>query len=279
MEACHLTVMSLVLVSIVMLLFGHCHADTNMSAGTECSEADNSTLENSFQTNLNNLLDSLSSNVPLNNGFYRATMGKSSHKIYGLVQCRGDVSARDCANCTKESVAVALHQCSKSKQVGVWFTWCFLRYSDENFFGVVEPSFAAIDYGADFDDPVVVSKGLAFMGGLISGAPKQRLMFQMAVLDVGESGNRYGMAQCTRDISRTDCSKCLDAQLGGLGSTLSNKRGWEIYGKSCSMWYHDYQFYTNISTTTASEGNRRSLHGGVMTGILTFTILAFLMIL
>ena len=249
MEARHLKGKVFVLVSILML-YGHSHADTNLSAGRECSEADNSTVESSFQTGLNNLLDSLSTNVALNNGFYKAT----TNKIYGLVQCRGDVSVRDCENCTKESVTVALQQCSQSKQVAVWFTWCFLQYSDQNFFGLLDQGFVAIDYGAGFDDPVVVSKGLAFMGGLISGAPKQQLMFETGVLDVGESGKKYGMAQCNRDISRTDCSKCLDAQLDGLGSILSNKTGWEIYGKSCSMWYHDYQFYSNVSTTTVSGG-------------------------
>lgn len=255
MEAGHLGVKSLVLVSILMLLCGHCHADTNMRAGTECSETDNSTLTSSFLSGLNVLLISLSINAPLNDGFYMATSGKGSEKIYGLVQCRGDVSARDCANCTKESVAVALQQCPQSKQVGVWFTWCFLRYSDENFHGEVDKGFAAIDYGADFDDPAVVSKGLDFMGGLISEVPKQQLMFQTGVLDVGQSGKRYGMAQCIRDTSRTGCGKCLEAQLSGQGSALSKKRGWEIYGKSCNMWYHDYQFYSNISTsTTSSEG-------------------------
>lgn len=254
MEAFHLKGKFFVLVSI-MMLYGYSLADTNMDAGMECSEADNSTLESSFQTSLNNLLSSLSTNVALNNGFYKTTTGKNSNKIHGLVQCRGDVSARNCENCTKGSVAVALQQCSKSKKVAVWFTWCFLRYSNENFFGVLDQGFAGIDYGAGSEDVGVVSKGLTFMGRLISGVQKQQLMFQMGVSDVGQSGKRYGMAQCTRDISRTDCNKCLDSQLDDLESTiLSNKRGWEIYGKSCSMWYHDYHFYFNVSTTTVSRG-------------------------
>ncbi|TYH98486.1 hypothetical protein ES332_A12G313600v1 [Gossypium tomentosum] len=31
------------------------------------------------------------------------------------------------------------------------------------------------------------------------------------VLDAGQFSKRYGMAQCTKDISRTDCNNFLDA--------------------------------------------------------------------
>ena len=91
----------------------------------------------------------------------------------------------------------------------------------------------------DYDDLAVISNGLSFMSGLASTAPKQPLMFRTAVMDVGQSGKRYGMAQCTRDISSIDCGKCLDAQLVTLRTIIGSKRGWEIYGSSCFMWYHD----------------------------------------
>ncbi|KAA8519955.1 hypothetical protein F0562_014135 [Nyssa sinensis] len=237
--------------TLIFLSFSFCHGDINLSPGWQCSEADNSTSSNSFQTNLNKLLSSLSANVPLQNGFYKATAGQDSDKIYCLVQCRGDISANDCANCTKESIKIALRDCSKSKMVAVWFRWCFLRYSNEKFFGVWEGSSMAISNDT-FEDPSVISKGIAFMGGLASTAPNQPLMFQTSVLDVGQSGQRYGMAQCTRDMSRSECGKCLDGQLVSFGSTVEDKRGWELYGLSCSMWYHDFQFYSNITTVASA---------------------------
>jgi hypothetical protein len=97
------------------------------------------------------------------------------------------------------------------------------------------------------------------MGGLASTAPNQPRMFQTAVLDVGQSGKRYGMAQCSLDISRGDCGVCLDAQLASFRTTIGNKRWWETYGPSCFMWYHDYQFYFNISMS-ASEGDFRGVY-------------------
>ncbi|XP_059639524.1 cysteine-rich repeat secretory protein 38-like [Cornus florida] len=126
------------IVSTLLLSYNFCHADRNVERGWTCSEPDNSTVGNSFQTKLNNILYSLASIVSHNSGFYKATAGKDFNEIYGLIQCRGDISAQDCTNCTGESIKVALHRCPESESVVVWFTWCFLRYSDETFFGVSE---------------------------------------------------------------------------------------------------------------------------------------------
>jgi hypothetical protein len=239
---------------ILLSSSGPCHADSNANTGIQCSGTDDSTTENDFQTNLMNLMDTLVLKGPVSGGFYKAETGKKANKLFGLVQCRGDMSASNCANCTNDAVAVAKSKCPKSNEVMVWFTWCFLRYSNESFFGIMEQgSVLAITNDTDFEDPHVLSKGLSFMGGLASTAPNQPHMFQKAVLDVGQSGKRYGMAQCSVDISRADCGVCLDAQLTSFRTTIGNKRWWETYGPSCFMWYHDYKFYFNISTS-ASEG-------------------------
>ncbi|KAG6695122.1 hypothetical protein I3842_09G080300 [Carya illinoinensis] len=271
METFHFAIVCFIL-SALALSSCPCHGITNVNTSLQCSEADGSATENAFQTNLENLLDTLVVKVPVSNGFYKTETGKKSDKLYGLVQCRGDMSAADCANCTKNAAAAALKECPKSKQVCAWFTWCFLRYSNQSFFGIMDETSVAITNNTDFDDPSVVSKGIYFMGGLASTAPNQPHMFQKAVLDVGQSGKRYGMAQCTLDINRADCGKCLDSQLALFRTIIGNKRGWETYGSSCFMWYHDYLFYFNISPP-ASEGARRpsSLIGvtsGVIIGML-----------
>jgi hypothetical protein len=251
MEIFRFAIVSAVLSALILLSSsGPCHADSNAKTGIQCSGTDDSTTENDIQTNLMNLMDTLVLKGPVSGGFYKTETGKKANKLYGLVQCRGDMSAGNCANCT----AVAKSKCPKSNEVMVWFTWCFLRYSNESFFGIMEQgSVLAITNDTDFDDPNVLSKGLSFMGALASTAPNQPHMFQKAVLDVGQSGKRYGMAQCSLDISRADCGVCLDAQLTSFRTTIGNKRWWETYGPSCFMWYHDCQFYFNISTS-ASEG-------------------------
>lgn len=234
---------------MLMLFYTLCFADINASVYWECSEAENNSTDDdiAFRTTLNNLLNSLAAEGADHNGFYKTTEGKRSNRVYGLVQCRGDISASDCANCTKQSITLASHDCSQSKNVKVWFNWCFLRYSDVGFFGVWDQTSVAKANDTNFDDPSVVSGGFSMMTELATTTSGLPLMFQTAVFDAGQSGKRYGMAQCNRDISRSDCGKCLNDQLMTFRTTVGNKRGWEIYGSSCCMWYHDFQFYSNIS--------------------------------
>ncbi|EEF43952.1 DUF26 domain-containing protein 2 precursor, putative [Ricinus communis] len=242
-----------------MLLFSSCFsADTNQNGGAECSGPDNATLENEYQINFNNLLSSLATNGPLHNGFYTAIAGKDSNKIYGLTQCRGDLSATNCAACIKN--ATTNRGCSTSKSVTKWYKWCFIQYSNESFFGVWDRSAVALTNETDFDDPNVVPQGLNFMSYLVSTAPEQPLMFQTAVLDVGKYGKRYGMAQCTRDVSRSDCGKCFDFLLVTFRTTIGNKRRWEVYGHGCSMWYDDFQFYFNFTLPTKLPTNKGAVN-------------------
>ncbi|GKV42335.1 hypothetical protein SLEP1_g49746 [Rubroshorea leprosula] len=131
-----------------------------------------------FDANLDNLLNQLAASGP-NSGFYKTTAGEKSDKIYGLVQCRGDVSTANCASCTSKSIAVALQDFPESKTVKVWFTSCYLR---------VQLHEQACSCCSKLDAD-------------ISG------------WSAGDSGNSYRMVQCARDIIRANCSKCLDAQL------------------------------------------------------------------
>ncbi|XP_028095783.1 cysteine-rich repeat secretory protein 38-like [Camellia sinensis] len=236
-------------VSIFMLSCTHSNGDINESKGYQFS--DNIALGDKFKSNLNNLFNSLSSNVAPN-GFYKSTFGKNSDKVYGLAQCRADISPANCTNCINESINVALQNISNSNSVEVWFTWCFLRYSNKSFFGVWEKGSMGVTTDMGFDDAAVVPKGVAFMSGIASMAPNKPRMVEMSVLDVGQSGKRYGMAQCRRDLSRSDCGKCLDDQLMSFTYSVEDKRGWEIYGMSCNRWYHDFQFYSNISITASA---------------------------
>ncbi|CAJ1961446.1 unnamed protein product [Sphenostylis stenocarpa] len=249
MQTLYFVVPCVILLFLLIFPNGFCIADTNMKSGSQCSEAGYSNNDGTFQTNLRSLLDSLASNVVEHHGFYQNVVGKKGNRVYGTVLCRGDISATNCSDCTLNSTRVASDDCPMSTDATVWFRWCFVRYSNESFFGVMQQTAVAITNETDFDDPSVVSEGLPFMSGLAAEAPDKSFMFHTAVLNTSQSGKkRYGMAQCTRDISREDCRRCLDAQLVTFRTVIGNKRRWEIYGSNCFMWYNDYQFYSNGST-------------------------------
>ncbi|XP_073268379.1 cysteine-rich repeat secretory protein 55-like [Populus alba] len=133
---------------------GPCHADSNSNLGSLCSEADNATNSSEYQANLSELQNSLVANAPIQNGFYTTAAGKGANKIYGLTQCRGDISATDCAACIKNVTMV--HGCSNSKNATLWFKWCFVRYSDRRIFGESDQSGMATYNETNFEDAKVV---------------------------------------------------------------------------------------------------------------------------
>jgi hypothetical protein len=81
-----------------------------------CPNTTTFTTNSTYQSNLNRLLASLTSNANRSMGFYNTTVssGNSVDKVYGLFLCRGDLTADACRNCaayaTKDVVERTLPQ-------------------------------------------------------------------------------------------------------------------------------------------------------------------------
>ncbi|KAM1005071.1 hypothetical protein ACFX2C_005199 [Malus domestica] len=65
-----------------------------------CSNTTTFTPNSTFQSNVNRLLSTLSSNSNHSTGFYNATVQTPNNAVYGLFLCRGDVVGTDaCETC------------------------------------------------------------------------------------------------------------------------------------------------------------------------------------
>ncbi|KAL8038037.1 hypothetical protein ABFX02_11G077300 [Erythranthe guttata] len=72
-------------------------------------------------------------------------------------------------------------------------------------------------------------------------------MFAKAEMEDGMGGKRYGLAQCTRDLVKSDCRDCLEHLLKeygsiGTGATVVEKRSWGMFVEGCFMLYDDIPF-------------------------------------
>ncbi|CAN1165890.1 Cysteine-rich repeat secretory protein 55 [Linum perenne] len=231
--------------------------------GWSCSGPKNTTLDSEYQAHFDTLMTSLTEHAPLHNGFYQNDVGKHDKRIYGLAQCRGDISATNCKSCIRKATSTSVDiGCVASNDVMIWLRWCFLRYSNRSFFGKWDGTgIAEAKETTPFEDPEVVSRGVELMNGLSVTTPRRSSMFETRMIDLGpRSGKRYGMAQCTGDMDLEGCMECLAMQLATFRTTIGNKRGWEIYGSSCSLWYHDYHFYFNSTSSVfvSNQGRTRS---------------------
>ncbi|KAK8524845.1 hypothetical protein V6N12_029699 [Hibiscus sabdariffa] len=60
------------------------------------------------------------------------------------------------------------------------------------------------------------------------------------------SNKLYGLTQCTRDLSASDCKKCLDGIIGELPSCCDGKQGGRVVGGSCYFRYEIYPFLNSL---------------------------------
>ncbi|RWR90866.1 cysteine-rich receptor-like protein kinase 10 [Cinnamomum micranthum f. kanehirae] len=105
----------------------------------QCNDTTNYTNTNTFSTNLNLLIPSLSSNSTLNYGFYNTSIGQDPNKAYGLVLCRGDATNNICQNCI-EMASDAIQSRCPNRSATIWYDDCLLRYSNTNFFSSLNTS-------------------------------------------------------------------------------------------------------------------------------------------
>ncbi|KAI3868641.1 hypothetical protein MKX03_013151 [Papaver bracteatum] len=58
----------------------------------------------------------------------------------------------------------------------------------------------------------------------------------------------YGLVQCSRDLSSSDCKKCLDDAVSHLPNCCDGKRGGRVIGGSCNIRYELYTLFSRLKT-------------------------------
>ncbi|KAF8403626.1 hypothetical protein HHK36_011730 [Tetracentron sinense] len=200
-----------------------------------------------FETNLNLLLSSLTSKVITMDGeFYSNIVGENPDSVEGQFLCRGDVTPEVCRNCVKKASETVSQGCLNQTGAVTWFDECMLHYSNISFLGIVEmlPEFFMDNpvNNSQPDEPVI--HAIHLKNGLISKAQGSPLMYATEESQVTETETIYGLAQCTRDLSSSDCGRCLDNLMTpDFRSRCEGKRGCGHWAPSCIMRYAYDLFY------------------------------------
>uniref|UniRef100_A0A7N0ZZS8 Gnk2-homologous domain-containing protein n=1 Tax=Kalanchoe fedtschenkoi TaxID=63787 RepID=A0A7N0ZZS8_KALFE len=275
-------VLKLVLLALSVACLRPSHADhPNLHGGSTCfsTRADSSNTS-AFKTNRNSLMSLLEEQGPRNSGFYKAEVGERPDTVYGLVQCRGDVSAQDCAACIKDISQINLTQCVNSDNAVHWFTWCFLRYSPQKFFGQWEGLAVGFSHeNSTAENPTVISQGMNLMSQVTFEAPNQPFMFKTGSAGVGHNETRYGLAQCNRDLSKSSCGKCLTSVAEFHNRWIGNQSSWTTAGYGCLMSYNRYKFYFNYSLPANGAAPTSASHPGLQISLVAATAVFLLLLL
>jgi hypothetical protein len=191
----------------------------------------------------------LSSDSATSNGFGNRTSGSDqTNKVYGLYLCRGDANTSLCHSCVQNSSRLLKQHCPNNASAVLWYPFCLLRYSNNNFFGNLTlrpriPMFDAkqnLTSAGEFD-----SDARLLMNGLIQMGSQTDLMFGTHMFNINGTQSRYGWVQCSRDITSEECRTCLSNLLEDVQNCCIEKKVWRIFSPSCIMMYETQPFFVN----------------------------------
>nr|DAD20632.1 TPA_asm: hypothetical protein HUJ06_022095 [Nelumbo nucifera] len=243
----------------------------------------NYTSNSTYQTNLNLLLSSLSSNAALQNGFYNTTAGLNPDIAYGLFLCEGDVTSEVCQNCVITASKEIMQRCPNKKEAIIWYDLCLLRYSNQSIFSTMQqiPGVSLLNIN-NITNPDRFNQILGdLMNSLVRRAALDPStgMFATGEANFTSFLKIYGLVQCTPDISDTDCNICLTGAVSDIPRCCNGKQGGRVLRPSCYIRYEIYPFYqlkpnapasppsvasplppiTTITTTGGQGGNSSQL--------------------
>ncbi|XP_070678083.1 putative cysteine-rich receptor-like protein kinase 9 [Malus domestica] len=201
----------------------------------------------SYPYNLVQLLQSLSLNAThTDTGFYTTTAGRSTtEQAYGMFLCRGDVSTDVCRECMTFANLEAVQLCLDGTDAMIWNDECMVRYSNKKLvFSMNESSSHGQFYGSTEKEPSGYSQVLATsVHELTTEAANNSKYFATKEAKVkGSNETVYSLAQCTQDISASNCKRCL-ARAAEKILVQSEFRGRQVLYPSCSIRLDNTLFY------------------------------------
>ncbi|KAB1201321.1 Cysteine-rich receptor-like protein kinase 10 [Morella rubra] len=227
-----------------------------------CSNTNNYTDGSSFQSNLNALLHSLSSNTSTSK-FYNTSTGTEPERVYGLHMCLNYVTDEYCRDCITTASQDILKLCPNSREAAVWEEVCQLRYSNQNFFGKLNTT-----GNIGLDNKQNISQPEQFKSvvkeTLNSLTLKAAFNLSTDMYATGEAAFEdktiYALVQCTRDLSADGCNSCLQMAITNISTSYYFSIGARLLSRSCFLRYELYDFYgvSDSSTTNGQGGSHGS---------------------
>ncbi|XP_022633642.1 cysteine-rich receptor-like protein kinase 10 isoform X2 [Vigna radiata var. radiata] len=238
---------------LLLLSFRSFSTKAKAQSGSDCENTTQQTLSSAYQSNLDRILTWMSSDAATSNGYNHNTIGTNS-SVYGLYDCGGDVVGYFCQFCIATAVTEAPKLCAKRVSAVVWNDYCVIRYSNENFFG------KAITYPIrhttgtkNISNTAEIQRGEDFWRSMITKATNvTNQLYYKDGFNLSATESRYGVVQCTRDLTNEGCRQCLEDLLAEVPKCCEQKIGWMVWTGSCLMKYDDYMFYLLVNQTSSA---------------------------
>ncbi|KAF1896531.1 hypothetical protein Lal_00034229 [Lupinus albus] len=206
-----------------------------------CSYSGSYTTNNDpYETNLKELFSYLINEAPTN-GFTMASKGEGENRTRGLALCRGDLSPTDCKNCVVNASNDILTFCPYNKGAMIMQENCTLRYSNQDFFGETLNNVMFCmksSKNMNISEPNI-QRVQDFFSKVTEEAVLNPRMYASGKSEIDDFHTAYGLAQCSRDLSRLACKKCLTQSVAFLAHPDCGKGqvGVKVYSEICRVRY------------------------------------------
>ncbi|XP_077242982.1 plasmodesmata-located protein 8 [Tasmannia lanceolata] len=238
-----------------------------------CSQAKFQT-DSPFNTNLKSLLSSITNSssqfsynsFALGNG----SSAPSDGAVYGLYQCRGDLSIPNCANCVQNAVGQLELVCVNAYEAGLQLDSCYVRYENSDFLGKPDMTLMYKKCSTTTsNDAEFFKRRDDVLSELQTG-----LSFKVSSL-----GMVQGFAQCLGDLSSGDCSSCLVEAVGRLKNVCGSALAADVYLAQCYARYWAPGYYSPSTDSTSEDevGRTVAIIVGALAGLaVVIVLLSFL---
>ncbi|OIW08416.1 hypothetical protein TanjilG_03092 [Lupinus angustifolius] len=216
-----------------------------------CSQSGNYTTNNDpYETNLKELFSYLINEAPTN-GFTMASKGEGENRTQGLALCRGDLSPTDCKNCVVNASSDILTFCPYNKGAMIMQENCTLRYSNQDFFGetlnndmLCMKSSENVNMGEPNISILLSQRIQDFLSKVTEEAVLNPRMYASGKSEIDDFHTAYGLAQCSRDLSRLACKECLTQSVAFFAHPDCGKGqvGVKVYSEICRLRYESKPF-------------------------------------
>ncbi|KAI6691450.1 hypothetical protein NL676_028278 [Syzygium grande] len=236
---------SLLIITILILLIDPAHSYTDSFLYGGCSQL-KYTPNSPYEWNVNSLLTSLVNSATYSSYNKFTIVGSSPQDVvYGLFQCRGDLSMPECAMCVARAVSQLAALCSHTCGGTVQLQGCYAKYDNDTFLGVEDKTEVMKRCGpSDGYDVDAMGRRDAVLESLASAGGPYR---------VGGSGKVMGVTQCIGDLSAGQCQDCTAEAIGRLKSECGTGVYGDIFLAKC---YARYSTKGAQSFSKANDGGK-----------------------
>lgn len=187
-----------------------------------------------YESNVNSVLASIVNSAAFSgyNNFRISIPGSASgDAVYGLFQCRGDISGSGCHECVANAVSRLGTSCGGAAGGAMQLEACFVRYDNVSFIGVQDKTVVSDKCGPSisYDSGVLTGKD-AVLSYLTAGGQFFR---------ASGSGKVQGLAQCTQDLSAGECQDCLGEAIQRLKSECGSSAWGDLFLGKCYARYSE----------------------------------------